>query len=191
MSASILLLYAAETGHVLKAATVAAPPSDKLTAEALAGHVLPLRYFGDPAAANFATLRTSMPADTLAVHLVESDAAPISQIHITTVDPKDQTIGSINLTNKITSVSLQGNRDKLRVTITTPLAKEVSGLLRVERIASSGPADPADVQLKSFKIGGSAAVAVDVTILTLPVVPAGSYSVLMLVQGLPHYLSTV
>src|SRR4051794_2037591 len=77
MSASILLLYVKTTGHVLTAATVAAPPDGEVKPEALAGQALPVQYLGNPPSP--ATALASVPANQLAVAAVDSQTVPIEQ----------------------------------------------------------------------------------------------------------------
>jgi hypothetical protein len=66
MSASTLVLYTKTTGHVLAAATVAAPPSGEIKPESLAGDSLQVRYLGHPDS-NFAQAQITVPADELLV----------------------------------------------------------------------------------------------------------------------------
>jgi hypothetical protein len=186
MKASILLLYTKATGHVLKTATVAAPPNGTVKPEALAGELLPLRDF-DPT--TFAMLLGAIPGTELAVHVADADAAPISQFRSLTVDPKDQTFGMIDSANSVQNATLDtANRNKVTVTVSAALTKEVPGLLRIARTAPSVPADPADVQLESFTIGPAASPTATVHLQTLP---PGSYNVLTLVQGLRPDFRTV
>jgi hypothetical protein len=188
MSVSTLLLYTKATGHVLAAATIAAPASTEVKPESLAGELFPIRYVGDPGGTAFITVRSAIPASELAVIPVDAQAAPIGQTHTIIVNPQDQKLGTLDASKTVSNVQFSSTaRAALTITISAVLAHKASGLVRIERTSPSVPVDPADVQLVPFEIAAGTLTA------TVPVqtAPAGSYSVLALVQGLRPYLSTI
>jgi hypothetical protein len=188
MSQSTLLLYTQATGHVLAGATVASPASAAVTAEALAGETFPIRYMGNPSSSAFGVVTSALPASALAVLSVDSDVAPISQARTKIVNPKDKSVGSLNSTQSVSGAGFSGNaRNALNVTISTAQPDKIAGLIRIARSTPSVPADAADVQLVNFDIPAPS------TSVTVPVqvVPQGTFFVMVLVQGLPPYLSTI
>jgi hypothetical protein len=188
MSLSTLLLYTKTTGHVLAAATVAASAGAEMKPEDLAGETFPVRYMGNPASSAFSIVRSAIAASELAVVTVDSQAAPISQIHTIIVNPEDKKPGSLDSSRTIASVTFSNtSRTALAVTISAVLTAKASGMVRIERMSPSVPADPADIQLVKFEI----APGIPTTNVQMQTIPAGSFSLMALVQGLRPYLSTI
>lgn len=188
MSVSTRLLYTRTTGHVLAAATTAAPASAEIKPEDLAGESFPVRYIGNPASSAFAIVRSRIPASELAVVTVDSHAVPISQIHTIIVNPEDKKPGSLDSSRTINSVAFSSTaRTALAVTISAGLTAKASGMIRIERMTPSVPADPADIQLVKFEIAPGTLT----TNVQMQTIPAGSFSLMALVQGLRPYLSTI
>jgi hypothetical protein len=177
MSASTLLLYTNATGHVLAAATVAAPPSGAIDPETLAGDPLPVRYVGDPAAVDFATAQATVPSAELAVLSVDAKAAPVDQARTFVI--QNNAPVPLNVLNKLT-VGLDPSREILNVTCSPAPTGKVSVWTRVEWAGTRGPADPPiPPQLVSLELP-SVTGPIKVPLQTLA---PGNYWALVLVTG--------
>jgi hypothetical protein len=187
MSASILLLYVKTTRHVLAAATVAAPLDGAVKPEALAGQALPVQYLGNPPSA--ATALASVPADQLAIAVVDSQTVQIEQARKYFIKPDNTP--SLNSANTITCI-VPATRDAIDVVLTSVPTVETNLSVRIGWIGPS-PGPPNPVQAIDMKLTppiGSTTVHVALP-QTLPPSPAGTYSVLVLAQGFVPLLTTI
>jgi hypothetical protein len=183
---SSYLLYAQTTGHVLAAATIAAPPPQDPKPEALAGALLPVRYIGHPIVPDDEVL---VPADQLSILSVDSQSVPIGnalEFFINSQNTPEQWDPAKTI------VSLSGTGTDLTITLPA-LTDTVSVWARVQpKIAGDS------VQLAS---GSRTAIKKDVAptvppspqpvkLHLLPLTP-GNYSTLVLVSGFMPSLTTV
>jgi hypothetical protein len=186
MSASTLLLYTKATGHVLAAATVAAPPSGDIKPEALAGDLLPVRDVGDPNAPYFATSQATIPSAELAVLSMDAKAAPVDHARMFVIQNNEPV--PLNVGNNLTIVLNNVNREILDVLCTPLPPGKVTVWVRVESADPKGPADPAvPAQLVSQEVTNVTG-AVHVPLQKLD---PGHYWVLVLVTGYIPFLTTI
>jgi hypothetical protein len=188
MSATILLLYAKSTGHVLAAATVAAPPDGEVKPEALAGQALPMQYVGNPNALSPATALASVPADQLAVLSVDSLTVPIEQARTYFIKP-DNTPSMLDPLNTVTCI-VATTRDAIDVHFVVVPTVETNLSVRIGWIGPPpGPSNP--VQAIDKKLTLPITSPVHIPLQTLPPSPADTYSALVLMQGFVPLLSTI
>jgi hypothetical protein len=181
MSASILLLYVKTTGHVVSAATVAAPLDGEVKPEALAGQALPAKYLGNPLSL------ASVPADQLAVVAADSQTVPIEQARNYFIQ-KDNTPSILDPARTIINVTAT---HALVTFDLSPIPTEETTLsVRIEWIgAPPGPPNP--VQVIDRKLVPPITNPVNIQLQTLPPSPVGTYSVLVLAQGFVPLLTTI
>ena len=187
MIASTLLLYATKTGHVMAAATVAAPPSGDVKAESLAGKLLPVRYVGNPNTTFFATARATIPADQLTVLPVDSKAAPIGQTSTLLVN-LDKSLAPLDVTHTLTA-TLAATRDALNIALALLPTSTTALWVRIEWAGTSVPPDPPSAaQLIEMELTPPIVSPVHVPLQTLA---PGSYSALVLARGFVPLLTTI
>jgi hypothetical protein len=181
MSASILLLYTTSTGHVLGAATVAAPLDGEVKSEALAGQFLPVRHNGDPSAAVFTDPVVTIPASELSILSVDTAVVSIAAARATVIDLEKKTPHPLLFTTtRIPSIHAS-NANSITIRFRPDAITKTSVWVRVD------PINPASATVLSQK------VSVEVTppnttadldvVLALNMLPPGGYGVLALIPG--------
>jgi len=187
MSSSTYLLYVQTTGHVLAAATIAAPPPQDPKPEVLAGALLPVRYRGAPIVPDDEVL---VPADQLSVLSVDPQLVPIGNAFGVSVDSQKSPV--FHPTQAVTSQTFPSNTD-LRVTFTPTSTSTVSIWARVQpqkvgdpvQLATGSRTKTIDVTPTATQVGKAASF--DLTLLPLA---KGDYSTLVLVSGFMPSLKT-
>jgi hypothetical protein len=189
MSSSTFLLYVQTTGHVLAAATIAAPPPQDPKPEVLAGALLPVRYSGAPTAPADEVL---VPADQLSVLSVDSQLVPIGNALGIFVDPQKTPL-PLDPNLLVTSQIFSSNTD-LTITFKPTSTATVSIWARVQlqkvgdpvQLAAKSRTATIDVTPTAAQVtAGSATFP-----LTLLPLDKGDYSTLVLVSGFMPSLKT-
>jgi len=186
MSASTLLLYTRKTGHVLAAATVAAPPNGEVDAEMLAGPLLPVDHLGDPTKPDFDTAQITVPADELLVLSVDAKAVPIDQARTHIVKLKEKTPTPLDPTKTITGPATP-TANGFSVSFTSLSAEPTVVWARVEA-ANAGGSPPQTIATDVNPTGANQVLTVHVPLQALA---SGNYWTLVLVPGLVPSLSKI
>lgn len=173
-----ILLYTKATGHVLGAASLAAPPSSDVKPEALAGDFLPVRHNGDPTENVLGEPAVTVPASELAVLSVDAATVTIATARMTFVDlatktpkPLNVSTPTLTLTNSTLTVSFLPV-STAKTTIWARIGPINSGSTAVQPQTVSVEVTPPSITNTSSQ-------------LTLTPLPSGEeYGVLALVPGL-------
>jgi hypothetical protein len=188
MSGKTFVLYVQSTGHVLAAATIAAPPPQDPKPEVLAGALLPVRYIGSPSAPADEVL---VPADQLSVLSMDSKSMPIGSALGVFVNPQKTPV-PFDPTQAVASQTFPSNTD-LRITFTPTSTNTASIWARVQpqkvgdpvQLAAGSRTATLDVTPTAAQVGASTSF--DLTLLPLA---KGDYSTLVLVSGFVPSLNT-
>lgn len=173
-----MLLYTKATGHVLGAASLAAPPSGDVKPEALAGDFLPVRHNGDPTTNVLNEPAVTIPASELAVLSVDAAAVTIATARMIFVDlatktpkPLPASMPTLALNNSILTVTFPPV-STAKTTIWARIGPINSGSTAVQPQTVSVDVTPPGTANTAFQ-------------LTLTPLPSGEeYGVLALVPGL-------
>jgi hypothetical protein len=186
MSASTLLLYTKTTGHVLAAASVAAPPDGDVKATALAGESLLIRYLGNPIRPDFDTAAITVPSDELLVTAVDPAIVLVEQARAHHVKVKEKTPFIIDDTKAIT-VPTTSTSTGFSVSFVPSSTEPTVVWARVEPvIPDSTPAQM--TQADAIPTGTNQSLSVQIPLQNLP---SGSYWALVLVPGFVPSLSKI
>ncbi|CAB3778784.1 hypothetical protein LMG28614_00731 [Paraburkholderia ultramafica] len=185
MTSSTLLVYVQWTGHVLAAATVAAPPGQDIQPAALAGLQLPVRYIGGSSSPD---VEVCVPAEELAVLPVDSQAVKIDSALSMEVRP-DRSVAALGSVPLASSFVKFTANNTLTVTFPSPSTDKALVWARVQPQLVSNLGQLAD---GSRTAHGEDPGTGTVNLTMQPPLPHSvPYSILVLVSGFPPLLFTL
>jgi hypothetical protein len=176
MNEKMTLLFVKETGHVLAAITRAADAEAKITAGALAGTALPVRFVGNPGGSGYDDTVLSVPADQLDVFTADYEARALVQPNDYFVSGTDDQKKAelVNRALGITAISISAGNSQVVFEAPVPDKTKVM-------IVLTGPT-ASDQQLATGEMV-SVGSTVSATINVAELKPSTPYTLLILIAG--------
>ncbi|HEV7408804.1 MAG TPA: hypothetical protein VGO01_09990 [Bradyrhizobium sp.] len=183
MSASILLLHVKTTGHVLAAATVAAPLDGEVKPEMLAGQALPVRHNGDPSASVFTGPVVTIPASELSILSVDTAVVSIAAARATFIELEKNTPHPLLFTATRKPTVHASNANSITIRFRPDAMTKTTVWVHVDPINPASASLPVLLQKVSAEVTPpNTTVDIDV-VLALNILPPGDYGVLALIPG--------
>lgn len=180
MSASILLLHVKTTGHVLAAATVAAPLDGEVKPEMLAGQALPVRHNGDPSASVFTDPMVTIPASELSVLSVDTAVVSITAVRATFIELEKKTPHPLLFTATRKPTIPASNANSITIRFRPDAMTKTIVWVYVDPINPASVSPPQKVSVEVTPPNTTADLDV---VLALNILPPGDYGVLALIPG--------
>ena len=183
MSASNLLLYTKTTGHVLAAATVAAPLAGEVKPEMLAGQALPVHYNGDPSASVFPDPIVTIPASEFSILTVDTAVVSIAVARATFIELEKKTPHPLLFTTTRKPTVFASSANSITIRFRPDAMTKTSVWVHVDPINPASASLPVSSQKVSVEVTPPNNTADLDVVLALNILPPGDYGVLALIPG--------